>query len=92
MCDPDLVMGIFDETGAMTRQQRVCLDDGPFYRRWSTQFLGLGLDGDFDAVGISELLDTRHLNKRIFNWMIPFRLKRPAASGKDLSHSGGDLR
>ena len=61
-----------------------CVDDGPFYRRWLSTFL-LG-QGPFDAgpstvshrvTGISELLDTKRLNSPLFNWMIPFRLKRP---------------
>ena len=57
-----------------------CVDDGPFYRRWVgpiTPFTrGEEIEAPF-SLGISELLDTRNLNRRIFNWMIPFRLKRP---------------
>jgi len=61
-----------------------CVDDGPFYRRFLSTFI-LG-EGPFDngpprptakATGFSELLDTRNLNSPWFNWMIPFRLKRP---------------
>ena len=67
---------ICDELGSITRHHGTCLDDGPFYRRWLTRF-GFGTDGNLDAMGISELLDTRNLNRVWFNWMIPFRLKRP---------------
>jgi carotenoid 1,2-hydratase len=52
----------------------LCVDDGPFYRRWVTRFERS--DGA-SAPGISELLDTRNLNRPLFNWMIPYRLKRP---------------
>ncbi len=51
-----------------------CVDDGPFYRRWVTRF---ETDGGNFAPGISEYLDTRNLNRPLFNWMIPYRLKRP---------------
>lgn len=51
-----------------------CVDDGPFYRRWVSRFERH--DGE-SASGISELLDTRNLNRALFNWMIPYRLKRP---------------
>jgi len=60
---------------SLTRAPRVCLDDGPFYRRWLAEFRGDDRDG---ATGIAELLDTRNLHQPWFNWMIPYRLKRPA--------------
>lgn len=49
------------------------LDDGPFYLRWTADF---DVDGT-GALGICEHLETRNLNSRWFNWMIPYRLKRP---------------
>lgn len=65
---------------SLSRTPNVCLDDGPFYRRWLTEFTadGEGYEGASEGgIGISELLDTRNLNRRLFNWMIPYRLKRP---------------
>ncbi len=53
----------------------VCLDDGPFYRRWLAEFR---VDDQGPSTGIAELLDTRNLHKPWFNWMIPYRLKRPS--------------
>ncbi len=49
------------------------VDDGPFYLRWVSDFQ---LDGR-TALGITELLDTKRLHHPLFNWMIPYRLKRP---------------
>ncbi len=64
------------EGRALGRTPGVCLDDGPFYRRWVA---GFGIDDRAEAPGIAELLDTRHLHKPWFNWMIPYRLKRPGS-------------
>jgi carotenoid 1,2-hydratase len=68
-----------DTAGRFTRR---CVDDGPFYRRWLSDFSvygGSSTPGNgFHLVqGISELLNTRNLHKPWFNWMIPYRLKRP---------------
>ncbi len=60
-----------------------CVDDGPFYRRWVPVFerTDVLLDSDesrsSESSGIAELLDTRNLHSRWFNWMIPYRLKWP---------------
>ncbi len=54
-----------------------CVDDGPFYRRWIADFLEVA-GADRGVPGIAELLDTRNLHKPWFNWMIPYRLKRPS--------------
>lgn len=63
--------------GKWLRDRRLlCVDDGPFYRRWTTRFEWP--DGA-SVPGISELLDTRNLNRPLFNWMVPYRLKRPKA-------------
>lgn len=68
---------IADGHGTLTRKTDRCLDDGPFYRRWMTNYEHqTHLGGDF-ATGIAELLDTRHLNWWYVNWMIPYRLKWP---------------
>lgn len=71
----DREITICDESGSLRCQHQTCLDDGPFYRRWLSRF-AIGSNA-MDAPGIAELLDTRNLNRVIFNWMIPFRLKRP---------------
>ena len=57
----------------LTRTLRDRLDDGPFYLRWTADFEVDGAAG----LGICEHLETRNLNSRWFNWMIPYRLKRP---------------
>ncbi|MDB5349907.1 MAG: hydroxyneurosporene synthase [Planctomycetota bacterium] len=64
-----------------------CVDDGPFYRRWLTEGTVVTTEdsGERDIRGLGELLDTRNLNRPIFNWMIPFRLKRPGSGGKSVS-------
>lgn len=49
------------------------VDSGPFYLRWLSEFT----IGGGSAVGISELLEARALHRPWFNWMIPYRLKRP---------------
>ena len=69
---------IRDDSGTLRCHHETCLDDGPFYRRSLTRF-AFG-SNEIDSAGISELLDTRNLNRVWFNWMIPFRLKRPAAN------------
>jgi len=64
-------------SGFLTRTTSVCLDNGPFYRRWVADYR-LDLGGSPEGgTGIAELLDTRNLNSRWFNWMIPYRLKWP---------------
>ena len=74
-------LSITDGTNAMLRRTtRLCLDDGPFYRRWIADFEAIGeLAGPSEAShpGFAELLDTRNLHKTWFNWMIPYRLKWP---------------
>lgn len=63
-----------DEPTLVVRPRR-CVDDGPFYRRWLSDFtIGDGAPGQ----GFGEVLDTRLLHARALNWMIPYRLKRPA--------------
>ncbi|ADV62149.1 hydroxyneurosporene synthase [Isosphaera pallida ATCC 43644] len=65
----------------LTWEQTHLVDQGPFYLRWLP--IARRLDQDVSAPiirGISELLDTHHLNRIWFNWMIPYRLKRPASS------------
>ena len=59
---------------SLTRVNRRCVDDGPFYRRSLADFRRES--SATAAVGITELLDTRHLHRPLFNWMIPYRLKR----------------
>ncbi|RUL86095.1 hypothetical protein TsocGM_16895 [Tautonia sociabilis] len=54
------------------------LDSGPFYQRWLAEFRGPGFRSN--RLGISELLDTRRLTHPLFNWMIPYRLRRPGAT------------
>jgi carotenoid 1,2-hydratase len=68
-------LAVADPTGRLERRNTHLLDDGPFYRRWLADY---ALPGRPPRRGISELLDTRHLHHPAFNWMIPFRLKRPA--------------
>lgn len=71
------------ETGLLDERAR-CVDDGPFYRRWLGPISPWGDPEPNRAApgsGISELLDTRNLNRRLFNWMIPYRLKRPGHRG-----------
>ena len=65
------------DQATLTRTTTACLDDGPFYRRWLAEFRIEGSADLAGSVGISELLDTRNLNSRWFNWMIPYRLKWP---------------
>ena len=52
------------------------VDSGPFYQRWSAEFRGPGFRSN--RPGIAEQLDTRWLNHPLFNWMIRYRLRRPA--------------
>ncbi len=72
----------FDHRNPITRTTGHCLDDGPFYRRWAagygrTEAIAEHRIAGLSRLGIAELLDTRNLNKRWFNWMIPYRLKWP---------------
>lgn len=59
----------------LTDLRQHCVDDGPFYRRWVGGFKSS--NSDVRLQGVSELLDTRFLHHRLFNWMIPYRLKSP---------------
>ncbi len=65
---------------ALIRRTGACVDDGPFYRRWLTEFSkreGRDTLAESSAVvGISEVLAPGNLHKVWFNWMIPYRLKR----------------
>ncbi|CAN5877002.1 hydroxyneurosporene dehydrogenase [soil metagenome] len=61
----------------LKRRTATTVDTGPFYQRWLSEFSGSNLADANRSVGISEVLDTRLLNHPLFNWMIPFRLKRP---------------
>lgn len=51
------------------------VDSGPFYQRWLAEFRGPGFRSN--CLGIAEQLDTAKLNHPLYNWMIPYRLKRP---------------
>lgn len=64
-----------DGSDSLTVNFGRCVDDGPFYRRWVSTFR-VGSSGTVRD-GVSELLDTRNLHSPWFNWMIPYRLKRP---------------
>ncbi len=66
---------VHDGERGLRDRRDVCVDDGPFYRRWVSTFEGVG---NGPSQGISELLVTRNLHRPWFNWMIPYRLKRPA--------------
>lgn len=78
-------VGGADALGArspITRTTGHCLDDGPFYRRWAagysrTEAIAEHRIAGLQMLGIAELLDTRHMNRFYFNWMIPYRLKWP---------------
>ena len=74
---------VSDSLEGLTDLRERCVDDGPFYRRWVGRITTLG-DGS-GSVGVSEWLDTRNLNRPLFNWMIPFRLKRPKISEEIVS-------
>ena len=52
------------------------VDAGPFYLRWVATFTFHGNA----YLGITEWLATKNLHRRWFNWMIPYRLKRPKRS------------
>ncbi len=76
---PDLTLHQDGEAIRLNRQTTASLDTGPFYQRWLSTFHGLNelKDGSRSTgIGISEVLDTGKLNHPLFNWMIPFRLKR----------------
>ena len=57
------------------------VDNGPFYMRWLSEFAsdpqGEGRLGGVNR-GLGELLATGNLHRPWFNWMIPYRLKRPS--------------
>ncbi len=77
---------VSDPAGSLCDARDGCVDDGPFYRRWVTRMTLAGAARPGPAAvaasdpspGISEYLDGDRLNRPLFNWMIPFRLKRPA--------------
>lgn len=80
---------------------RACVDDGPFYQRWLSDFEVVGpLEGAHPrrTLGITEHLDAQALNRPWFNWMIPYRLKRPTSRGfsqegsNRMSDPEGDFR
>ena len=54
-------------------RHRDLVDYGPFYLRWLSEFEVAGRT----ATGFAELLEADRLHNPLFNWMIPFRLKRP---------------
>ncbi len=58
--------------GAQWRHRNL-VDYGPFYLRWLSEFTV----GGETATGICELLEAAKLHNPWFNWMIPYRLKRP---------------
>lgn len=68
-----------DRAAKLVRRNRALVDDGPFYLRWLAEFDVEDGSGDrrSGGLGIAELLDTRNLHRPWFNWMIPYRLKRP---------------
>ena len=65
---------------SLTDNRTDCVDDGPFYRRWVSRFEVVANGSKNEAIGISEWLETRNLNRALFNWMIPFRLRKPRDS------------
>lgn len=77
--------------GDLRRVQATLVDDGPFYQRWLSRFTWAGAP---EAVlGISEFLEAGRLHRPWFNWMIPYRLKRPGGnSAARLSHVNPRLR
>ncbi len=79
---------VSSEGASLARENARCVDDGPFYRRWLARFEV----GRESGEGISELLDTRHLNRAMFNWMIPYRLKRPRSDRDSVSRDQPNSR
>ena len=66
-----------EATPCVARRHRHLVDAGPFYLRWVSDF-DVQRDGrHWSARGICEHLETRNLHRPLFNWMIPYRLKRP---------------
>ena len=58
-----------------------CVDNGPFYMRWLSEFASEAEeDGRRGGIpqGLGEMLATGNLHRPWFNWMIPYRLKRPS--------------
>jgi carotenoid 1,2-hydratase len=70
---------VADRGVRLVRENRACVDDGPFYLRWIADFDVDDTSGNraSKTTGIAELLDTRNLHRPWFNWMIPYRLKWP---------------
>ena len=69
-------------TPTFRRRHRRCVDSGPFYLRWLSEFVVPASIEDaphrsLHRLGLCELLDTRNMHHPLFNWMIPYRLKRP---------------
>lgn len=52
------------------------VDQGPFYLRWVSRHSQI-CPRSGHGLGFSELLQANNLNRPLFNWMIPYRLKRP---------------
>jgi carotenoid 1,2-hydratase len=67
-----------DDSQRLQRWNDHHVDSGPFYQRWLAEFRGPGFRSN--RIGISELLDTAKLNHPLYNWMIPYRLRRQPAS------------
>ena len=72
---------VSDGPSSLERTNQRCVDDGPFYLRWLADFEVHEASGPSGArhLGMAEWLETRHLHRFWFNWMIPYRLKRPDA-------------
>lgn len=67
-----------ETTEGLADHRSACVDDGPFYRRWVSDFHISRSNGPGSMhSGISELLVPKNLHSPLFNWMIPYRLKRP---------------
>jgi hypothetical protein len=82
--NPLLISSGYEPFQFLTQFNGPCVDDGPFYRRWIPSFevssSKLSLSEEIERrkyPGFAELLDTRNLHSRWFNWMIPYRLKWP---------------
>jgi carotenoid 1,2-hydratase len=63
------------EGGTLQRWIDHIVDSGPFYQRWLAEFRGPGSRSN--RLGIAEQLDTAKLNHPLYDWMVPYRLKRP---------------
>jgi len=73
-------LDLLAEGSLLTVQHGPCVDNGPFYMRWLSEFASDAEGkGRLDGItrGLGELLVTGNLHRPWFNWMIPYRLKRP---------------